>query len=136
MSKHHVVGDSPFLKRVLIPFWIIRVLIMLIEMAIYVFAIVVIAAYKSDVEKYLQDNYGTAQTVNAVLAIFVVVLIIIGFCLILDIVCIIKRARRTLSPRFFLIANVIQTTIWTVLFVLTMIGGKTVILVVINVIIM
>jgi hypothetical protein len=129
-----VVGDSPFLKRVLIPFWVIRILIMVIDIGLYGVAIGVITAYADDVERVYKD-YGVNYTVGTIIAIMAVIVAIVLFCLILDIVCIIKRARRTLSPRFFLIVNVIQTTIWTVQFVLAMIGARTAVTVGIGVIV-
>ena len=125
MASHNVVGDSPFMKRVLIPFWVIRILIMLFDIAIYALAIGVIAAYSDDVEDQLEEHYSVRTSLTAAIAVLVVVMLIIILCLILDIVCIVKRARRTLSPRFFLITSVIQTTIWTILFILSMIGVRT-----------
>ncbi len=43
MSKH-VVGTSPFLKRVLIPFWVFRIVFMVLEVAINGIAIGVVSA--------------------------------------------------------------------------------------------
>lgn len=125
MGSHQVVGDSPFMKRVLIPFWVIRILIMLFEIGMYGLAIGVIAAYSDDIEDQLEEHYNASTSVTAAIAILVVILLIIVACLVLDIVCIVKRARRTLSPRFFLITNVVQTTIWTIMFILSMIGART-----------
>jgi hypothetical protein len=125
MSKHQVVGDSPFLKRVLIPFWVVRILIMVIDIAIYGLAIGAIAAYKNEIDKELSETYGTNAATSTVIAILVVVMLLIMACLALDIVCIVKRARRTLSPRFFLIVNVVQTLVWTIMFVLSMLGART-----------
>lgn len=135
MTSRPVAGESPFLKRVLIPFWVIRDLIMVLEIGLYVLAIGVIAANKNDIDTKLRKSYNTTYSASTVLAILVVVMLIILLCLILDIVCIIKRARRTLTPRFFLIISVIQTVFWTVMFVLNMIGARTGILVGINILI-
>ncbi|ROT39970.1 hypothetical protein SODALDRAFT_332119 [Sodiomyces alkalinus F11] len=117
-GKHYVVGDSsPFLKRVLIPFWVVRILVLLIQAVVLGLAIAALAAFREDIQNEVDISYG------ATVAIFVVNLIIVLFCLALDLVSIIKRASRTLSPRFFIITNVIQTTIWTVLFILSFIGS-------------
>ncbi|KZL80611.1 hypothetical protein CI238_10442 [Colletotrichum incanum] len=119
MTQPYIVGDSsPFLKRVLIPFWVIRIAVMVLEVILYAAAIAYAAANKDDLDHIGIDE----RTASSVIAILVVILIIIASCLVLDIICIVKRSRRTLSPRFFLIANVIQTAVWLVLFILTMLG--------------
>ncbi|OIW22499.1 hypothetical protein CONLIGDRAFT_219449 [Coniochaeta ligniaria NRRL 30616] len=120
MSKHQVIGDSPFLKRVLIPFWVVRILVMVVDIAAYGLVIGTIAAYKDD----LDDEFDGSQTTTTIIAILAVVMILILACLALDIVCIVKRARRTLSPKFFLIVNVVQTLLWTVMFILSMMGAR------------
>ncbi|KAM0330120.1 hypothetical protein ACHAQA_004292 [Verticillium albo-atrum] len=114
----HNVGDaSPFLKRVLIPFWCVRIFVMAINVVVYVLAISVVAQYKDDISHF-ETEFGTNLAPNAIIAIWVVIMVIIALCLILDLVAIIKRARRNLSPKFFLIINVVQTFVWTVLFAL------------------
>lgn len=124
MASQHVVGESsPFLKRVLIPFWVIRIIIMIIYAAIYVAALAAIGAFSDRVNDALEDEGYSRSSFGAVIAVMVVVLVIILVCLILDILCIIKRSRRTLSPRFFLITNVIQTAVWVVLMGLSLAGA-------------
>ncbi|KXX78245.1 pH-response regulator protein palF/prr-3 [Madurella mycetomatis] len=123
MSAPYVVGDSsPFLKRVLIPFWIIRIIIMLVQIALYALVIAAIGLFRDDPQR-LFDEYHTELNVDAVLAVAAVMMIIILICLILDLVSIIKRARRTLSPPFFLGVNVAQSVFYTVTFILGMIGA-------------
>lgn len=123
MASQHVVGDSPFLKRVLIPFWVIRIIIMLIYAAVYVTALAAIGAFSDEINDALEDEGLERSSFGAVIGVMVVVLVIVLLCLILDIVCIIKRSRRTLSPRFFLITNVIQTIVWVVLMGLSLAGS-------------
>lgn len=123
MASQHVVGDSPFLKRVLIPFWVVRIIIMLIFAAAYVAALAAIGAFSDEFKDDLEDAGLNGRSLGAVIGVMVVVLVIVLVCLILDIVCIIKRSRRTLSPRFFLITNVIQTTVWVVLMGLSLAGA-------------
>lgn len=126
MGTQYVVGDSsPFLKRVLVPFWVVRIGIMCLYIVIYGLALIGLSAYGGDIERELRNEYNTSIALGPVIAIIAVILVIVIFCLVLDIVCIVKRGRRTLAPRFFLIVNVIQTTIWTVLFALSMVGVRT-----------
>lgn len=124
MAKHHIVGDeSPFMKRVLIPFWVVRDLVMLFEMVLYGILIAAIVAAKDDLDQQFSSEYGTTSSITAAIAIAVVILLIITACLALDIVCMVKRSRRTLTPPFFFGVNIAQTVIWTILFVLSMIGS-------------
>jgi hypothetical protein len=44
MSKN----ASPFLKRVLIPFWVLRLLFMILTVAVYAFSLAVIASIDTD----------------------------------------------------------------------------------------
>ncbi|KAL2130637.1 hypothetical protein VTI74DRAFT_6138 [Chaetomium olivicolor] len=123
MSAPYIVGDSsPFLKRVLIPFWIIRILIMIVQIGLYALVIAGLGVFKDDLHR-LAAEYNTSLNYNAVLAISCIIMAIILVCLILDIVCIIKRARRTLSPPFFLGVNIAQSLFYTANFILTIIGA-------------
>lgn len=134
MPDPYIVGDSsPFLKRVLIPFWVIRIIIMLILIALYGLLIGAIAAIP---DRRLKGEYDLTVAKNTVIAIAAVVAVLIIICLILDIVNIVKRARRTLSPKFFLITNVLQTTLWLVYFILMAVGAKSGITIGIGVIIL
>ncbi|KAK4247514.1 hypothetical protein C7999DRAFT_14443 [Corynascus novoguineensis] len=124
MSRPFIVGDSsPFLKRVLIPFWVIRILIMIIQITLYVLVIVGLDVFRDDLER-LYDEYHTTLSYDAVFAISCVIMVIILLCLVLDIVCIVMRARRTLTPPFFLGVNIAQSTFYVVNFGLTMAGPR------------
>ncbi len=124
MSPPYVVGDSsPFLKRVLIPFWVVRILVMLAHMVLYGVVIAGLGVFKKDAER-LGAQYNTSLSYNVLLAVSCVVMAIILLCLILDIVCIVKRARRTLSPPFFLGVNITQSFFYIINFVLVMIGAR------------
>jgi hypothetical protein len=87
----------------------VRILTIVVEIAIYAFAVGLIASNK--------DKYQHTYTRS--LAFLAVVEVILVLCLLLDIVCIIKRARRILSPRFFFATNIVQTIIFIVLFMLS-----------------
>lgn len=116
----YIIGDSsPFLKRVLIPFWVIRIIIMVIELAACGLVVAAIGITHDD----LEDDFGSGPVKGAI-AIVAVEMVLVALCLVLDIVSIVKRSRRTLSPKFFLITNVIQTTIWVVFIVLGLIGVR------------
>ncbi|POS73589.1 hypothetical protein DHEL01_v208026 [Diaporthe helianthi] len=123
MASQHVFGDSPFLKRVLVPFWVVRIIIMLIFAAVYIAALAAIGAFSSEINDALENDGYERSSMGAVIGVMVVVLIIVLVCLMLDIFCIIKRSRRTLSPRLFLIINVVQTTVWIVLMGLSLAGA-------------
>jgi len=123
MSRRYNVGESPFMKRVLVPFWVIRIIIMLIDVGAYSLMIAAVAVYRNEFDDAFND-YGSKLNSKTVLAILCVVMAIIAICLILDVVCIIQRCRRALSPPFFLVVNVIQTTVWTLLFILSLVGAR------------
>lgn len=124
MSAPYIVGDSsPFLKRVLIPFWVIRILIMLIQIGLYGVLIAGLGVFKEDVQR-LWDEYHTNLNYDGILAVAAVIMVITMICLILDLVCIVKRARRTLSPPFFLGVNITQSIFYTVNFILGMVGAR------------
>jgi hypothetical protein len=137
MPPPYVVGDSsPFLKRVLIPFWVVRVIVMLIQIGLYGLVIAGLGVFKDDVQK-LWDEYNTSLNYDAVLAVSCIIVVIILLCLILDIVCIIMRARRTLSPPFFLGVNITQSVFYVVNFILSLVNAHNgVISIVIGVIIL
>jgi hypothetical protein len=123
-ARPYIVGDSsPFLKRVLIPFWIIRILIMIVQIGIYALLVAGLGVFKDDIDR-LYAQYNTKLEYNTVLAVSCIIMAIVLLCLILDLVCIIKRARRTLSPGFFLGVNITQSIFYVVNFILTMIGAR------------
>ncbi|RGP72499.1 cys met metabolism pyridoxal phosphate-dependent enzyme [Fusarium sporotrichioides] len=123
----YVVGESsPFLKRVLVPLWCIRILVMLANIVSLALMLVVIIPEMESQQQAVDEQLiaqGLAVDYQALMINTIIVLILIFPCIVFDIICIIKRSRRSLSPIFFLVANVIQFTIWTVLFALSMRGG-------------
>ncbi|KAL2024852.1 hypothetical protein VTK56DRAFT_3551 [Thermocarpiscus australiensis] len=125
MANPYIVGDSsPFLKRVLIPFWIIRIIIMLVQIGLYGVLITGLGVLRDDVHQaYKEYNAAALGSYDAILAASVVIVVIVLVCLILDLVCIIKRARRTLSPPFFLGVNITQSVFYIINFILAMIGA-------------
>ncbi|OLN87446.1 hypothetical protein CCHL11_09122 [Colletotrichum chlorophyti] len=118
MSQKYIVGDgSPFLKRVIIPFYVVRILVMVIEIILRAVSL----AYASNNRDRISIG-GTRGLEGWVIAVMAIVMVIIAVCLVLDIVCIVKRSRRTLTPLFFLVTNCVQTGVWTALFIITVAG--------------
>ncbi|KAK1830992.1 hypothetical protein QBC39DRAFT_234326, partial [Podospora conica] len=113
--------SSPFLKRVLIPFWVLRLLVLVVGIGSYGFTLAIIIAYTDDLQDY-ERQYNTKLPITAAKAALGVVLALLLICAALEITCIVKRGRRTLSPKFFLIVNVLQTVFVVVMFILAMIG--------------
>ncbi len=120
-------GSSPFLKRVLVPFWVVRLAILATNIVLYAIAIDFFRA-TSD-RTYVLGHTSPLAALSTLEALFVV-------CMLLDFVCIIKRACRTLSPTFFFATNLIQTTIFTVLFILSILSGLTLTSLILNIIIL
>ncbi|KAK4446487.1 hypothetical protein QBC34DRAFT_268842, partial [Podospora aff. communis PSN243] len=116
--------SSPFLKRVLIPFWILRVLILLIGIALYALTLAALIVYTDDILQF-EREYNTKLALSAVKALTGIIMGIQLICLLLEIACIIKRCRRTLSPGFFLGTNIVQSTFVVVNFALSMVGART-----------
>jgi hypothetical protein len=109
--------QTPWLKRVLIPFWIIRILFMVLFAGLFAIAIAAIGVASSE-----DDNQLDKKAWHLGIGIAVFFLILLLLCLILDIVAIIKFARHNLSPRSMVIMNTIQTAIWTFLVVLEIVS--------------
>ncbi|KAF2096739.1 hypothetical protein NA57DRAFT_78335 [Rhizodiscina lignyota] len=123
MAKH----DSPWLKRVLIPFWVLRLLFMLVLIGLYGFALAAVSALNDgDFDSHLNvdvDNgdFETAKRVAiGILAAFLFLLVV---CFLLDIIAIVMFGRNSLRPKTFLIFNVLQTLLWTIMLVLAIIGA-------------
>ncbi|KAK0648670.1 hypothetical protein B0T16DRAFT_297762, partial [Cercophora newfieldiana] len=116
--------SSPFLKRILIPFWILRIIILVVGIAIYALTLTALIVFTDDILTFEKD-YDTQLTLTTAQAVTGVIMGLQFICLILELVCIVKRARRTLSPKFFLVANVLQSLVIVVMFALSMVGART-----------
>lgn len=121
MAKDTFGEDVPLLKRVLIPFYIVRIAACCFYGASLIWGMVLVNDMRHRFY-HLWTEYGNTSAFQ-VLATLIGFFVVIAACLILDIVCVIKRWRRTLSHRFFLIANVIQTVVMLVIFVLMLVVG-------------
>lgn len=116
--------SSPFLKRVLIPFWILRMLVLLVGLGLYGLTMAALIAFTDDILQ-LESEYNTNLQLSLLKALNGIIMGILLLCLILEFVCVIKRGRKTLSPGFFLGTNIVQSTFITVMFILSMIGART-----------
>jgi hypothetical protein len=122
MARDHL-GDSPFLKRVLVPLWVVRLLVMAIDLVIYGLLFVFIAANKDRVDK-IYEKYDVSISAGALMGILAVIFIVILVCFLLDIVAIIQRCRHSLKPKTFLVFNIIQSVIWIILCGLSFAGAR------------
>lgn len=124
MARHSSGDVSPFERKYLIPLWVIRIFFMAISIVANVIAVVALSYYRSTGElDDLDSKYNLKAAVGIAIAIGVVVIVVVLVCLVLDIVCMVKRYRHTLKPRFFLIINIIQTTLWTLMFIVAFFGA-------------
>ena len=104
---------------------------MVIEIAVYALTIGALATLHT-----VGDDDEFKQAYKTAIAILAVVEVIILICLILDIVCIIKRSRRTLTPTFFFATNLSQTIIYVILFILSMLSARTAVSIILDTIVL
>ncbi|KAI9749052.1 MAG: ubiquinone biosynthesis monooxygenase Coq7 [Chaenotheca gracillima] len=97
---------SPWLKAVLIPFWVIQLLLMS--------ALIGLASFVLSRESYYYYSPATAPYIAAVL--------IAAICMILDVTQIILFAKNKLSPLAYLIMNCVTSTIWTIIALIGIVG--------------
>ncbi|KAF1991319.1 hypothetical protein K402DRAFT_122938 [Aulographum hederae CBS 113979] len=118
---------SPFQKRVLIPFWVLRMLFSLALIGIYATAVGFVAYYNdnNDNDSYIDNSRPSSSVEKTAVAVVAVLLAFMVISLIFDIVEIILFARRRLTPVVFLVLNVLQTAIWLVFFCLAVAGAAT-----------
>ncbi|ROT35244.1 hypothetical protein SODALDRAFT_320625 [Sodiomyces alkalinus F11] len=116
--------SSPFKKRYLLPFWVIRVATMLGNFIVYAFALGFIGQNRSEIDR-VSDEFNTLLDVDGIIAVIAVSFVLITLTLGIDVVTIVQRCRRTLTPKFFVIANSAQTAAWVVLLVLSLFGANT-----------
>ncbi|EKG10271.1 Cys/Met metabolism pyridoxal phosphate-dependent enzyme [Macrophomina phaseolina MS6] len=110
---------SPWKKRVLLPFWILRDLLTLLIIATYAVILATINADAVDTP-YNNSNDGGIKAAKAIVGVYMG---IFAVSFLLDVYSMIQAARHNLSPRTFLIINVLQTTWWTVIIILIFIGN-------------
>ncbi|KAK3061540.1 hypothetical protein LTS18_005966 [Coniosporium uncinatum] len=135
---------SPWLKRVLIPFWTIRILLTLILLALYGLALAGASMLEQDYDSN-KDAYSSYLSVShrrrritssaseesffdndpdfgALFAVLGAFIGVTAIALILDITAIILFCKQNLQPKTFLILNCVQTTLCAVIFALSASG--------------
>ncbi|MCJ1339410.1 hypothetical protein MMC09_004699 [Bachmanniomyces sp. S44760] len=93
--------NGPWLKRVLVPFWVIQDFFMLLLIAVVAFAL------------SIEDEEGPRRVTFASYIIF---LLVCSLCLILNITEHILFGRRNLQPLTYLMFNIVKCTTWLIIF--------------------
>ncbi|KAK8219138.1 hypothetical protein IWZ01DRAFT_538664 [Phyllosticta capitalensis] len=124
---------SPWLKRVLIPFWVIRIILMVLIAISFGVGLAVIAVNAKndddnddDNSDGTQTNYDDTSTVRirgGQIATIVVFFVLVLVCLTLDIIAVVKHARHNLRPKTFLIFNAVQTLFWAAVLVIDIVSA-------------
>lgn len=130
MASHARSDASPFRKKYLVPLWCIRIFFMALSIIANVLVLAALAYIASDdeLDNELESKYSVnTSSVNVAIALTCVIIVFMLVCLVLDIVCIVKRSRHTLRPKFFLLVNIFQTAVWTAMFVLRFFAGVTIV---------
>ena len=112
------IGKSPWLKAVLIPFWILQILFM----AILLGAIGWLLQY--DLLGCTLRSSPSRKSAKLILNCReeLLIIIICAVCLILDITEIILFAKHILQPLIYLVLSVVKTTVWFIIFMITVVG--------------
>ncbi|KAK5661595.1 hypothetical protein OQA88_9694 [Cercophora sp. LCS_1] len=116
--------SSPFQKRILIPFWILRGLVLIVGTFIYSLVLASFIAFNDQLEEFEREE-NVSLNLPAARAVAGVIVALFGLACILEIVCFIKRGRRTLSPLFFLLVNILDSAFMIFIFILTFYGERT-----------
>lgn len=125
------MGDKIWLKRVLIPIWVIQLIILLIEVAGSAISLYAVDSY-SDGNIVYEGFKCVSPTANFHLSNVltrhlhsIAAAVAIAVCastIIVDIVEIVMVARHSLRPVANIVIQSIKSSVWTVWFVFTIIG--------------
>jgi len=91
--------NAQWIKRILVPFWICRILLLVI-MGVAQIATVYWISQESDIR-------------GIVLASLVVIVLFVALCVSVDAISLILLMRRSLTPEAFLVLQSIETLLWT-----------------------
>ncbi|KAF2199825.1 hypothetical protein GQ43DRAFT_375314 [Delitschia confertaspora ATCC 74209] len=97
-------GIVQWKKRILIPAWVVRIVLMVFTLTIYGMAIKLL----------YEDEYKTSPAMGVVIFFM---LLVIGV-LLLDLLAIVLFLRNALRPTAFLVMNVVQSFFWVVVIVI------------------
>jgi hypothetical protein len=112
---------------VLIPFWIVRLSVLVAEIALYSIAINFF---------YRHTNAEYVPGTKPYLIVMSTIVVLLALCVLLDIGCMVMRALNTLTPPVFLATNFVQTTIFVALFGLSMARAFTWVNLILNIIVL
>lgn len=125
-SATHVYGDSsPFKKRFLIPFLLIRWGAMAGNYIYHGLAIVILARRKDDID-VVRDGFNFNDSIGnggmiALVSLGFVILTVLGAS---DLFLVFQRARKMLSPKLFMIASAVQTVLALALIIVAVAGPR------------
>ncbi|KAF2758443.1 hypothetical protein EJ05DRAFT_485571 [Pseudovirgaria hyperparasitica] len=109
---------TPWMKRILLPLWAVRMVITGILIVVTIIALSVSARELSQNDDgYIGDDInGNGVYVNwkVALGVSVAFFLIMLIVFLLDILSVIKFLRHSLTPKWLVVVNSIQTTIWMV----------------------
>lgn len=114
-------NGTDYLNRwVLVPFWTVRLGLMLFHIAYLIYILTLLVKYMDDdlglyIVYEVRDG-GSLRTILSAIAIAV-----LCTCTILELICILKQTRGTLSTRFLLFSTALQSVLWLAIFVPSMI---------------
>ncbi|RDW77602.1 hypothetical protein BP6252_05655 [Coleophoma cylindrospora] len=120
MATNH--AHAPWRKTVLIPFWTLQLLFLLIMLVLLVMVLVLADVAVNELNN---DGYNVDGSLTLVKIIDGIWTGLNCVCLGLTITEIVLLARYKLTPRFFLISNVIKSTILTAIFVYDIVTAVT-----------
>ncbi|RDW61448.1 hypothetical protein BP5796_11340 [Coleophoma crateriformis] len=112
MATNH--AHAPWRKSVLIPFWTLQLLFLLLMLVLLVMVLVVADVV---VDELNNDGYDVGASLTLVKIIDGIWIGLNCACLGLTVTEIVLLARYKLTPRFFLISNVLKSTFLTAIFV-------------------
>jgi hypothetical protein len=102
--------------------WVLRDIFLVIDIGLYALILGAVASNASN----LESKYGlSGSSLGLVEGVAAGVIVLLLISLVVDIFCITKRIRQTLTPKFFLIAQIIQVVVATIFLVLHFLGART-----------
>ena len=113
-------GAHHFSTWILAPFWVPRLGLLLFHLGYLLFLLTVLIQFSDDelslyIVHAVRDG-GSQRLILTAVAIGVVLVNVV-----MEIFCIWKQMRGSLTPRFLLVATLLQSVLWTAIFVPSMI---------------
>ncbi|KAF2212585.1 hypothetical protein CERZMDRAFT_97082 [Cercospora zeae-maydis SCOH1-5] len=110
-----------WLKRVLIPLWIVQLIFVTILLVLFSFSLVIVRDYQDYADDYDVDRISkpTYRAFNGVAAVYIA---LCALTILFDLTEIILLARRRLSPKVVVAFNSLLTLVWAVILILQIVG--------------